>query len=186
MKFERLQIPDIILCKPVLHKDNRGYFTESFRKDKLEDFLGHSINFCQSNESQSCYAVLRGLHYQIPPYAQTKLVMVTSGKILDVVVDLRKDSLTFGQHISIELSADGTKSLLIPKGFAHGFIVLSEQATVKYNLDNHYKPKFERGIIFNDENLGIDWKIKHEKIKISLKDSKLPMFRDALFFKSTF
>ena len=143
MKFKRLQIPDIILCEPIVHKDNRGYFTEFFRKDKLEKYLGYKINFCQANESKSSYGVLRGLHYQINPYAQTKLVKVVSGKILDVVVDLRKDSSTFGKHISVELSAENKKSLFIPKGFAHGFLVLSEYATVNYKLDKYCRFDFE-------------------------------------------
>ena len=184
MKFKRLQIPDIILCEPIVHKDNRGYFTEFFRKDKLEKYLGYNINFCQANESKSSYGVIRGLHYQINPHAQTKLVKVVSGKILDVVVDLRKDSSTFGKHISVELSAENKKSLLIPKGFAHGFLVLSEHATLNYKLDKYYQPKYERGIAFNDKTLGINWGIKSDNIKISPKDSELPKFKDATFFRS--
>ena len=183
MKFKRLDIPDIILCEPKLYKDDRGYFTEFYRQDKLETFLGYSINFCQENESKSSYGVLRGMHYQLAPYAQSKLVRVIHGSILDVAVDLRKDSPTFGQHISQELTAENKKQLLIPKGFAHGFIVLSEVAFVAYKQDGYYQPEFERGIVYNDPSLGIDWRLKFDKIKSSNKDTSLPLFKDAEHFE---
>ena len=183
MKFTRLEIPDVILCEPKLYNDERGYFTEFFRQDKLETFLGHSINFCQENESKSSYGVLRGLHYQLAPHAQTKLVRVVHGSILDVAVDLRKNSSTFGQHISLELTADNKKLLLIPKGFAHGFVVLSKAACVAYKLDGYYKPEFERGIACNDPSLGIDWGLKFDEIKRSNKDRVLPLFKDAEYFE---
>ena len=182
MNFKRLQIPEIILFEPIIFDDNRGYFTESYRKDKLDSFLGYSINFCQENESKSYYGVMRGLHYQTAPYAQTKLVSVEYGIILDVVVDLRKESKTFGKHLEIELNAKNKKQLLIPKGFAHGFIVLSDKATVSYKLDEYYNPEFERGITYDDNDLGINWRIKNSDIKISEKDTKLPRFKDAEYF----
>ena len=130
MNFTRLEIPDVILCEPKTISDDRGYFSETFRQDKLEEFLGFSIHFCQENESKSSFGVLRGLHYQIAPYAQTKLIRVLQGAILDVSVDLRKDSPTFGKHTAIELSEENKKQILIPKGFAHGFIVLTKEAVL--------------------------------------------------------
>ena len=183
MKFTRLEIPDVILCEPKLCKDERGYFTEFYRQDQLEIFLGHSINFCQENESKSSYGVLRGLHYQLAPHAQTKLVRVIHGSVLDVAVDLRKNSSTFGQHISQELTAENKKLLFIPKGFAHGFVVLSKTAFVNYKLDSFYKPEFERGIACDDPSLRIDWGLKFDKIKRSSKDRILPLFKDAEYFE---
>ena len=173
------------MCSPKIHKDNRGYFTEFYRQDKLEKFLGHKINFCQSNQSKSSYGVIRGLHYQMTPYAQTKLIRVVSGRILDVVIDLRKDSPTFGNHLKVELSADEKKLLLIPKGFAHGFIVLSQEATISYKLDNYFNSDYERGISFYDPELGIDWPIRNNEIKVSKKDAKLPLFKNAEIFDSS-
>jgi dTDP-4-dehydrorhamnose 3,5-epimerase len=123
MNFKRLAIPDVILCEPKVFGDDRGYFAETFRKDKLEAFLGHQIPFCQDNESKSSFGVLRGLHYQLTPHAQTKLVRVIQGSVLDVAVDIRKGSPTFGQHVAAELTAENKKQLLVPRGFAHGFVV---------------------------------------------------------------
>ncbi|MEC8724059.1 MAG: dTDP-4-dehydrorhamnose 3,5-epimerase [Bacteroidota bacterium] len=183
MKFTRLEIPDVILCEPKLCKDERGYFTEIYRQDQLETFLGHPINFCQENESKSSYGILRGLHYQLEPYAQTKLVRVIHGSVLDVAVDLRRNSSTFGQHISLELTAENKKQLFIPKGFAHGFVVLSKTAFVTYKLDRFYKPKFERGIACDDPSLRIDWGLKFDEIKRSSKDILLPLFKDAEYFE---
>ena len=160
MKFKRAEIPDIIIIEPHSYKDERGYFFESFRYDKLNEFLGFEVNFCQENESKSTYGVLRGLHYQDPPYAQTKLVRVIQGKVLDVAVDIRKESPTFGKHVSIELSEKNKKQLLIPKGFAHGFVVLSETAIFFYKTDNYFSKEFDRGIAFDDPFLGINWVIK--------------------------
>lgn len=185
MKFTRLKIPDVIMCEPMLYKDDRGYFTEIYRKDKLDEFLGYSINFCQVNESKSSYGVLRGLHYQLAPYAQTKLVRVIHGSILDVAVDLRKDSTTFGQHVAVELSAENKQLLLIPKGFAHGFVVLTKAAFVAYKLDGYYMPEFERGIAYNDPSLNINWGIKTENVKLSSKDNGHPLFDAAEYFESS-
>ena len=140
MNFTRLEIPEVILCEPITISDDRGYFSETFRQDKLEKFLGFKINFCQENQSKSSFGVLRGLHYQLAPYAQTKLVRVLQGTVLDVSVDLRKDSPTFGKHIAIELSEENKKQILIPKGFAHGFVVLSKEAVLTYKVDNYYSP----------------------------------------------
>ena len=182
MKFTRLKIPDVILCEPQVFGDERGYFIEAFRKDKLDKFLGYSINFCQDNESKSSFGVLRGLHYQLAPHAQTKLVRVIQGSVLDVAVDIRKGSSTFGKHVSVELSEENKKQLLVPRGFAHGFVVLSKEAIFAYNVDNYYVPDCDRGIAFNDSSLGIDWKINRDELQLSAKDLKQPLFKDADYF----
>ena len=182
VKFTRLEIPDVILCEPKTLSDERGYFSETFRQDKLNELLGYSVNFCQENESKSSFGVLRGLHYQTDPHAQTKLVRVLQGTILDVSVDLRKDSPTFGKHVAIELSEENKKQILIPKGFAHGFIVLTKEAILSYKVDNYYHQVSERGIAYNDKSLAIDWKLKPEDIKVSLKDANQTLFEKADFF----
>lgn len=183
MKFTRTQIPDVVIIEPTVHGDSRGYFAETFRADKLEKFLGYKINFCQDNESKSSKGVLRGLHYQLPPSAQTKLVRVIQGSVLDIAVDIRRDSPTFGQHVSITLTASNKKQLLIPRGFAHGFVVLEDETIFAYKVDNYYSPKNDRGIAYNDPDLNIDWKLPRETLRLSTKDTKQPNFRDndALF-----
>lgn len=182
MKFKRLEIPDVILCEPQVYGDERGYFIEAFRQDKLDAFLGYPINFCQDNESKSSFGVLRGLHYQLAPYAQTKLVRVINGAVLDVAVDIRKGSPTFGKHIAVELSAENKKQLFVPRGFAHGFVVLSEEAVFSYKVDNYYHPESDRGIAFNCQSLAIDWRIGLDQLKLSEKDIKHPSFRNADYF----
>ena len=182
MKFKRLEIPDVTLCEPQVFGDNRGYFSEAYRQDKLDAFLGFNINFCQDNESKSSFGVLRGLHYQLAPYAQTKLVRVIQGSVLDVAVDIRKGSPTFGQHVAVELTAENKKQLLVPRGFAHGFVVLSEEAVFSYKVDNYYHPESDRGIAFNDKSLGIDWKLNLNELKLSEKDLKQPLFKNADYF----
>ena len=170
MKFSRADISDIIIIEPEVFIDERGYFFESFKQDKLNHFLGFDVNFCQENESKSAYGVLRGIHYQEPPFEQAKLVRVIQGSVLDVAVDIRKNSPTFGKHVAIELNDKSKKQLFIPRGFAHGFIVLSEAAIFSYKVDNYYKPNFERIINYSDQNLDIDWVIDKSLIKTSLKD----------------
>ena len=182
MNFTRLEIPDVILCEPKILSDERGCFSETFRQDKLEEFLGFSVNFCQENESKSTFGILRGLHYQLAPYAQTKLVRVLQGTVLDVSIDLRKDSPTFGKHIAIELSEENKKQILIPKGFAHGFAVLSKEAVLAYKVDNYYHKISERGILYDDKSLAIDWKLKPEDIKVSAKDANQVLFKNADLF----
>lgn len=184
MTFTRTAISDVIICEPIVHGDARGYFVETFREDKLEDFLGYKIKFLQDNESKSAYGVLRGLHYQLEPFAQTKLVRVISGTILDVAVDIRKNSPTFGLHVSIELSGENKKQMLVPKGFAHGFVVLSADAIVAYKVDNYYAPQCDRGLMYNDQLLKIDWKIPEERLVISNKDQRHPSFSEIDFFES--
>lgn len=182
MKFTRLSIPDVILCEPQVFGDDRGYFSETFRQDKLESFLGYKIPFCQDNESKSSFGVLRGLHYQLAPYAQTKLVRVIQGVVLDVAIDIRKGSPTFGQHVAVELTAENKKQLLVPRGFAHGFVVLSKEAVFAYKVDNYYSPECDRGIAFDDPALKIDWKLDSDQVKLSAKDVKQPKLIEAEYF----
>jgi dTDP-4-dehydrorhamnose 3,5-epimerase len=177
MKFTRTNISDVIICEPKVHGDERGYFVETFRQDKLEDFLGFKINFCQDNESKSSFGVLRGLHYQLPPNAQTKLVRVIEGEVLDIAVDIRKGSSTFGQYVSVKLTGANKKQLFVPRGFAHGFVVLSQSATFSYKVDNYYSPECDRGIDFSDKDFNIDWQIELSKLQLSDKDKKQPAFK---------
>lgn len=182
MIFKKTTIEDVIVCEPIIHGDERGYFVETFREDKLEKFLGYKIQFCQDNESKSRRGVLRGLHYQLPPFAQTKLVRVIKGKVLDVAVDIRKGSPTFGQHIVVELSEENKKQILVPRGFAHGFVVLSDEAIFAYKVDNYYSPEHDRGIAFNDKVLNIDWKINIKELQLSSKDLRQPLLQDVKDF----
>lgn len=179
MKFTRTAIHDVVICEPNVRRDDRGYFVETFRHDKLEEFLGFTINFCQDNESKSSYGVLRGLHYQLAPYAQTKLVRGIKGEVLDVAVDIRKGSPTFGQHVSVELTEDNKKQLLVPRGFAHGFVVLSGEAIFAYKVDNYYSPECDRGIAFNDVAIGVDWKLAVDQLQLSVKDTQQPTLLEA-------
>ncbi|HEX5329489.1 dTDP-4-dehydrorhamnose 3,5-epimerase [Sulfuricurvum sp.] len=182
MTFERTAIADVVIINPKIHGDDRGYFVETFRADKLSDFLGYSIAFCQDNESKSSYGVLRGLHYQLPPFAQTKLVRVIEGEVLDVAVDIRHGSPTFGQHVAVKLSGENKRQLLIPRGFAHGFVVLSETCTFAYKVDNYYSPECDRGIAFDDPALNIDWIIENVSLQLSAKDTKQPLLSGADLF----
>ena len=178
MQFIRTHIQDVIIIEPKVHGDSRGYFVETFRQDKLEEFLGYQINFCQDNESKSSKGVLRGLHYQLPPHAQTKLVRVIHGRVLDVAVDIRKNSPTFGKYVAVELSGENKKQLLIPRGFAHGFVVLEDDTVFAYKVDNYYSPECDRGIAFDDKNLNIDWILNHNELNLSAKDIKQPKLNE--------
>ena len=178
MTFTRTEIPDVVVIEPTVHGDSRGYFVETFRQDKLEEFLGYKINFCQDNESKSSKGVLRGLHYQLPPHAQTKLVRVIQGRVLDVAVDIRRNSPTFGKYVAVLLSAENKKQLLVPRGFAHGFVVLEDDTVFAYKVDNYYSPECDRGIAFNDPALNIDWMLKTEELKLSAKDTKQPKLNE--------
>jgi len=174
MNFIRTEIEDVVIIEPIVYGDDRGYFVETFRADKLEEFLGYKINFCQDNESKSSRGVLRGLHYQLAPYAQTKLVRVIKGCVLDVAVDIRKGSPTFGKHVAVELSEHNKRQLLVPRGFAHGFVVLEDDTIFAYKVDNYYSPENDRGILFSDESLGIDWQVSREQLMLSAKDKVQP------------
>ena len=175
MKINKTFIEDLLIIEPQLFKDDRGFFYESYNKNNLDKVI--NIVFVQDNESKSNKGVIRGLHFQAPPFEQTKLVRCVSGNILDVAVDLRTNSKTYGMSFSIELSSDNKKQLLIPKGFAHGYQVLNETAIVNYKVDNYYNPKSDSGLIWNDKDLSINWSIDVKPI-LSVKDLKLMSFRE--------
>ena len=182
MKFIRTEIHDVIIIEPQVHGDERGYFIETYRQDKLEDFLGVKLNFVQDNESKSNKGVLRGLHYQLHPASQTKLVRVIQGSVLDIAVDIRKGSPTFGETVAIELNTQNKRQLLVPRGFAHGFLVLEDDTIFAYKVDNYYSPENDRGIAFDDPALNIDWKFRREDLNLSDKDIKQPLMKDAELF----
>ena len=179
MELIKTSIEDLLILEPKVFEDDRGYFIESYK----ESFFKQSfpdIHFVQDNESKSSYGVLRGLHFQKPPFEQTKLVRVIQGEVLDVAVDLRKDSETFGKWESIILSGENKKQFLVPKGFAHGFIVLSDKAIFSYKVDNIYAPDYDSGIIYNDQDLNIDWRLPKDDIVISQKDKSLSNFKSLI------
>lgn len=177
MQITTTHLPDLKILEPRVFEDSRGYFFESYNEATFKH-NGIGFEFVQDNQSSSSYGVIRGLHYQLPPHAQTKLVRVLYGTILDVVLDIRQGSPTFGQHYSIELSAENKKQLLVPRGFAHGFSVLSEKAVVLYKCDGFYNKESDAGILYNDPALNIDWKIPADKAIVSEKDQVLPLFKD--------
>ncbi len=178
MPYIATKFKDLWIFEPKVFEDSRGYFFESFHQKNFEETTGLKTNFVQDNQSKSSYGVLRGLHLQHGEYAQAKLVRALSGAVLDVVVDIRANSPTFGQHLSIELSAANKKQLFVPCGFAHGFVVLTETAEFFYKCDNYYAPQHEGGILFSDLDLAIDWQIPTEKLLVSEKDTKLQHWKD--------
>ena len=180
MKFIRMHIPEVIVIEPKVHGDERGYFVETFRQDRFEEFLGFKVNFCQDNESRSHHGVLRGLHYQLSPFAQSKLVRVIDGKVLDVAVDIRVGSPTFGEYVAVELSGKNKRQMFVPRGFAHGFVVLTETCTFAYKVDNYYSPECDRGIAFDDKDLKIDWQLNAEELHLSAKDTQQPKLHETL------
>ena len=182
MKFTKTKIKDLIILEPRIFGDERGYFFETYNQKKFEEFFDEVL-FVQDNESKSSKGVLRGLHFQKPPFDQAKLVRCVKGKVLDVAVDLRRGSQTYGQHIALELSCENKKQLFVPRGFAHGFLVLSEFAIFSYKVDNLYAPDYDSGIFWNDPTLNISWGLDESEILISEKDSKLSFFSE---FKSPF
>lgn len=169
MDIVSTDIEGVFILAPKVFGDERGYFMESFRADFIKEYIG-DISFVQDNESSSCYGVLRGLHFQKEPHAQTKLVRVIEGEVLDVAVDIRKGSKTYGKHVAVRLSADNKRQLFIPKGFAHGYAVLSPHAVFSYKCDEYYHPECEGGIVYDDKALGIDWIIPASEIILSQKD----------------
>lgn len=177
MPFEKTEFPGLVVYTPDVFEDNRGYFLESYNQSVFEK-EGIHIKFVQDNQAGSSYGIIRGMHYQLNPRAQIKLIRVLSGKILDVVVDLRKNSPTYGKVYSIELSGINRKQLLVPKGFAHGYSVLSENAEVFYKCDDFYNKESEGGLMWNDPELGIDWQLPADKVIVSEKDSNHPGFRN--------
>ena len=183
MNFKECEIKGIVLIKPKLIYDERGFFSEVYRKKILNDIVGDKINFCQSNISDSSYGTIRGLHFQISPNAQSKLVSVQKGEVLDVVLDIRKNSPSYGKFYSIILNDQNNFQLYIPKGFAHGFSVLSKQARIVYQVDNYYNKENEFGLNPLDKELNIDWKINKEYYNISKKDLSSPNLKDVNPFK---
>ena len=176
MEVKRTSIDGVFIMEPRIFKDARGYFFESFSQREFDEKI-RPITFVQDNESQSSYGVIRGLHFQRPPFAQSKLVRCVRGAVLDVVVDIRKGSPTYGQHVAVELTEDNHHQLFIPKGFAHGFAVLSDIAVFQYKCDEFYHPEADGGISILDDTLGIDWRIKDKAI-LSEKDTKHPLLKD--------
>lgn len=177
MEVIKTAIDDVVIIEPKVFKDQRGYFFESFSQREFEAKV-RKINFVQDNESMSSYGVMRGLHFQRPPYTQSKLVRCVRGKVLDVAVDIRKGSPTYGQHVAVELSEDNHRQFFVPRGFAHGFAVLTDTAVFQYKCDNFYAPQADGGISIKDESLGIDWKIPTDKAILSEKDTLHSCLKD--------
>lgn len=177
MKFIKTEISDVYIIEPSVFGDARGYFLESFNLDKFEENVC-PIKFVQDNESKSSKGVLRGLHFQKPPFNQAKLVRCIEGNVMDVAVDIRKGSPTYGKHVAVELSGENKRQLFVPRGFAHGFAVLSESAVFAYKVDNTYAPEYDSGIRYDDTELNIDWGFSHEEVQLSEKDKNLVNFID--------
>lgn len=182
MEFKKTNIEGVYIIEPRIFNDARGYFFEAWKKEEFEAHIGH-VDFIQDNESKSSYGVLRGLHYQRGAFSQAKLVRVIKGSVLDVAVDIRRSSPTYGRHIMVELSEDNKRQLFIPRGFAHGFLVLSEEAVFTYKVDNVYAPQAEAGIRWNDPELAIQWPIDPQQVLTSEKDLRQPLLRDAEVFE---
>ena len=178
MKVIKTEIEDVLVIEPDVFGDHRGYFMESYSEKRFSELVGN-IRFVQDNESRSGYGVLRGLHYQKPPFAQSKLVRVVKGAVLDVAVDIRVGSPTFGRHVAVELSEDNHRQCFIPRGFAHGFVVLSEEAVFQYKCDGFYSPAHEAALAWNDPELAIDWKLPADSLILSDKDKVNPLLKDA-------
>ena len=177
MEVIKTELEGVVIIEPKIFRDARGYFFESFSQKEFEEKV-RKIAFVQDNESMSSYGVMRGLHFQLPPFTQSKLVRCVKGKVLDVAVDIRKGSPTFGKHVSVELSEDNHRQFFVPRGFAHGFAVLSETAVFQYKCDNLYAPQADGGISILDDSLGIDWKLPTDKVILSEKDTKHPLLKD--------
>ena len=181
MEYIKTEIAGVFILEPRVFSDARGYFMEAWKEEEFNAHIG-PVKFIQDNESKSSYGVLRGLHYQKGAFSQAKLVRVIKGRVLDVAVDIRKSSPTFGQHVMVELSEDNKCQFFIPRGFAHGFLVLSEEAIFTYKVDNPYAPSEEAGICWNDPDLAIKWPIDPAQVQTSEKDLKQPLFKDAELF----
>lgn len=177
MEVIKTAIDGLVIIEPRIFKDSRGYFFESFSQREFDEKIGE-INFIQDNESMSSYGVMRGLHFQSPPFTQSKIVRCVKGAVLDVAVDIRKGSPTYGQHVAVELSEENHRQFFISKGFAHGFAVLSETAVFQYKCDEFYHPEADGGISILDDSLGIDWRLPADKIILSEKDTKHPLLKD--------
>lgn len=180
MTAQETKLKDCFIIEPKLFNDSRGYFFENFNQNTFNNLINQEVNFVQDNESFSSKGVLRGLHYQKGDFAQAKLVRVIQGEVLDVAVDLRKESATYGQHVSVKLSGENKKQLFVPRGFAHGFVVLSDTALFSYKCDNFYNKASEAGVIYNDKDLNIDWKLDEREYVVSDKDLLLPTFKNII------
>ena len=178
MEIIKTDIEGVLIVEPKVFGDGRGYFFESFNAREFAEKTGLDITFVQDNESMSRFGVMRGLHFQYPPFTQSKLVRCVRGRVLDVAVDIRRGSLTFGRHVAVELSEDNHRQFFVPKGFAHGFAVLSETAVFQYKCDNFYAPQSDGGISILDGSLGIDWRIPSDRAILSDKDTRHPLLRD--------
>lgn len=180
MNFIETKLQGVIICEPKIHADERGYFVETFRLDELEKFTQKKWNFVQDNESLSQKGVLRGLHFQLPPFAQSKLLRVIKGRVLDVALDIRKNSPTFGEFVAVELSGQNKRQILLPQGFAHGFLVLENDTIFAYKVDNYYSKECDRGILWNDAQIGINWGDFYDlnKIILSQKDKTQPLLSE--------
>ena len=181
MEYKETEIKGVFIIEPKVFNDARGYFMEAWKKKEFEAHVG-KVDFLQDNESKSSYGVLRGLHYQKGDSSQAKLVRVIKGKVLDVAVDIRRSSPTFGRHVMVELSEDNKRQFFIPRGFAHGFLVLSDEAIFTYKVDNPYAPQQEAGIRWNDPDLAIEWPVDPKEVLTSEKDLKQPLLKDAVLF----
>ena len=181
MEYRKTEIEGVYIIEPRVFGDERGYFFEAWKRQEFEENIG-KVDFIQDNESKSVFGVLRGLHYQKREFSQAKLVRVISGRVLDVAVDLRKGSPTFGKHVAVELSGDNKRQFFIPRGFAHGFLVLSDEAVFTYKVDNPYAPQAEASILWNDADLAIDWPLSEEKLILSQKDREAQSFAEAEYF----
>ena len=179
MNVIKTEIEGLLILEPKIFGDSRGYFYESYNKQRFEEVTGLNINFVQDNQSKSCYGVLRGLHFQTPPYAQSKLVRCVKGQILDISVDIRKSSPTFGKYIAVELNENNHRQLFIPHGFAHGFVVLSDEAIFQYKCDNFYHKESEGAVAWNDPEININWTIPFDDVILSDKDKVNPLLKDA-------
>ena len=177
MEVIKTEIDGVVIIEPRIFKDARGYFFESYSQREFEEKVG-KIDFCQDNESMSSYGVMRGLHFQRPPFTQSKLVRCVKGRVLDVAVDIRKDSPTYGKHVAVELTEDNHRQFFVPRGFAHGFAVLSDVAVFQYKCDNFYHPEADGGISILDNSLGIDWGIPTDKAILSDKDTRHSLLKD--------
>lgn len=182
MNYIQTEIEGVWLIEPKVFRDERGYFMEAFKEEEFKAHVG-DVHFVQDNESKSSFGVLRGLHYQKGEFSQAKLVRVIKGKVLDVAVDMRKSSPTFGKHVSVELSEENQRQFFIPRGFAHGFLVLSDEAIFTYKIDNVYAPQAEASVRYNDETIGINWPVSEEQVLLSPKDKTAPSFQDAAYFE---
>ena len=177
MKFIKTEIPDVYIIEPLVYGDERGYFVETFNKNKFEDVIG-KVSFVQDNESKSSRGVLRGLHFQKPPFSQAKLVRCIQGSVMDVALDIRKGSPSYGMHVAVELTGENKRQLFVPRGFAHGFSVLSNNTVFAYKVDNWYAPEYDSGIRYDDQKLNINWGLSEDDIQLSEKDKDLESFKD--------